>query len=164
MGAAAIVGLRSDVAARAGLVQRMKAEISGANAVAESAAVVRQRFVALAPSILSGRTDAAAVADLGSRLSAAAGSHGSTFARADAIPDSVRVGWLKRITVRFALESDLAGVLATLAAAERDPAVLSIRSVRLVAADPGSSDLAPEIISAEATVSGWYLTSPPDPE
>jgi hypothetical protein len=71
--------------------------------------------------------------------------------------DSARTGWLRRVTVRAVLESDLEGTLATLKAAEKGPAVLVLRSAKLTAMNPASADGVPEVIAAEATVSGWFL-------
>ena len=157
LGAAALSRLRRDVAERGALVQRMRSDVRSVNALADSAAVVRRSFVALAPRILAGGTESAAMADLTGRLNLLAAAHATTLGRTETVPDSARVGWLRRITVRAVFESDLRGVLETLDAAAHGPVVLAIRSVRLAASDPASADAAPEVISAEATVSGWYL-------
>lgn len=157
LGAAALGRLRRDVAERAVLVQRMRADVRSVNALADSAADTRRRFVALAPRILAGGTESAATADLTGRLNLLATAHAATLGRTETLPDSTRVGWLRRVTVRVVFESDLRGVLETLDAAARGPVVLAIRSARLAASDPASADAAPEVISAEATVSGWYL-------
>lgn len=157
LGAAALGRLRRDVAERGMLVLRMRAEVRSVNALADSAAEVRRRFVALAPRLLAGGTESAAEADLTGRLNLLASAHAATLGRTEALPDSARIGWLRRVTVRAVFESDLRGVLETLAAAGHGPAVLTIRSLRLAASDPASADTAPEVISAEATVSGWYL-------
>lgn len=154
---AAIVRLRGDVAERAALVQRMRSDMRSVNALADSAAIVRRRFVALAPRILAGGTESAATADLTGRLNGLATAHATTVDRTETVPDSTRIGWLRQITVRVVFESDLRGVLETLDDAGRGPVVLAVRSVRLAASDPASADAAPEVISAEATVSGWYL-------
>ncbi len=153
--------LQQEVADRSASVDRMQANVREVNALADSAADVRRRFVALAPSVLTGRTDAEAVADLTGRLNMFVAAHAASFDRADAIPDSARMGWLRRVTVRLTLESDLRGVMGALAAVERDPAVLVIRTIRLAAPDPASPETMPEIVKAEATISGWYLTRTP---
>lgn len=158
----ALQQLRHDVAERGVLVQRMRSDVREVGALTDSAALVRRRFVALAPRILTGGTEAEAIANLTSRLGVILAAHDATFGRADAITDSTRVGWLRRVTVRLVFESDLSGVLASLNATAHEPAVLAVSSVHLNASDPTSADPAPEIIAAEATVSGWFLVRKED--
>ena len=153
----AVSRLRDDVGNRSATVHRMRADVRGLAALGDSAALARRRLVALAPRILTGASEAEAVADLTGRLSALAAAHQAVVQRTEVVPDSIHVGQLARVTLHAVIESDLPGALATLTALEADPAVLTIRSVRVTAPDPGSSDAAPEVLSAEATVSGWYL-------
>jgi hypothetical protein len=157
LAAAALDRLRHDVTERGAAVSRMRADVGAVGALTDSAAVARRRLVALAPRILNGGTEAEAVADLIGRMGVLATANATALARSEPLPDSTRIGWLRRVSVRVVLESDLRGVLETLNAMSHGSAVIVLRSVRLTAADPASTDAAPEVISAEATVTGWYL-------
>jgi hypothetical protein len=151
----AVGRLRGEVEAQSAAVQRMRADVRAIGALGDSAALARQQLVALAPVILTGASEAEAVSDLAARLSALAAGHHAVMQRHQPVPDTTRVGRLARITLRAVFESDLPGALATLATVDGDRAVLTLRSVRLSESDPGSPDASPEVLSAEATVSGW---------
>jgi hypothetical protein len=155
----AVRGLNAEVLSRSKTVARMRTNVRGAGAVFDSATLVRKDLAALAPRLLSGRSSAEATADLISRLTAAAAGS-ATLEHADPAEDSTRVVWIRRVTVRAAFESDMRGALTLLHAIARQPAVLTVRAIRIVAPDPGSADAAPEILKIETTVSGWYITTP----
>jgi hypothetical protein len=155
--AGAVTGLRADVTGRADAVDRMRADVRALGALDDSADMAKRRLIALAPSILVGGSEAEAIADLTGRVSGLAAGHQALLRRTESVPDSGGVGRLARVTLRVEIESDLPGALATLAALDGDRVVLSLRSVRLAAPDPGSPDAAPEVLTTVATVSGWYL-------
>ena len=119
----------------------------------------RARLVALAPRLLSGTTEAEALADLNGRLALAANRARTRMVRADQVPDSGRVARLHRVRLRVQVESDWSGMAAFLCAAVADPATLRIAALS-IRSDEGAATSGPEILQGEVEVSGWYLGDP----
>jgi type II secretion system (T2SS) protein M len=150
-------------AATAGLQERTvmlahaRSDLADASLLRDSAGVLTRAVVSLAPKLLSGDTPVEALADLSGRLTIAASRNQVKLERTDQLSDSTASGRLRRVHVRAALESDIRGVMGFLRAIELGDAVLSIEDVRILAADPGSSEQTPEILHVEVTVTGWFL-------
>jgi hypothetical protein len=149
-------GLREEVAARSAVLARMRDAIGEAEALGDSSEAVRQAYLALAPRVLSGDTEAAALASLTGHLGAVADRSRTTLERADAVPDSTRMGGVRRISVRASFEGDTRGITAALRAIDANPIALSTGAVRVVAPDPGSADGVPEVLKGEIVISAWY--------
>jgi len=141
------------------LLEKARSELRAASRFEDSAAVIRRSLDSLASRILSGDSNAEAWSDLENRLSLAATRNGAALKVSTRLPDSARVGLLRRITGRAEIESDLRGVLAALRAIEHNPAVLRLGEFRLVAANPDVPSGGPEVLRAEFVVEGWFLSS-----
>jgi hypothetical protein len=148
--------LQEEVAARSAVLARMRDAIGEAEALGDSSEVVRQAYLALAPRILSGDTEAAALASLTGHLGAVADRSRTTLERADALPDSTQVGGIRRVTIRASFEGDTRGLTAALRAIDTNPIALSTGAVRVVAPDPASAGVAPEVLKGEILISAWY--------
>lgn len=148
--------LQDEVAGRGAVLARMRDAISEAEALGDSAEVVRRGFLALAPRVLPGETEAAALASLTGHLGAIADRSRTTLERADALPDSTRIGGVRRVTVRANFEGDTRGITAALRAIDANPIALATGAVRIVAPDPASPDAAPELLKGEIVISAWY--------
>lgn len=142
---------------RMALLERTRAEVRSASALEDSAAVIRQQLLRLAPKLLAGGTGAEAVADLANRLTLVAERHQVRLEQTDAVADSVQGGNLRRVTVHSEFEGDTRGTLGVLGDLVTAPVVLVIDRVRMIAPDPGSAGTVPERLRTELTVHGWYL-------
>jgi hypothetical protein len=148
---------RIELQARAELLARMAADVRSAPRLEDSAVVIRSRMAALAPALLTGGTAGEAMADLGSRLAAAAERHRVRLNRTDQVVDSAAADGLVRVTLRAALESDTEGLLKLLDAVGKETAVLVVDEVRIAVIDPNVPADRPELLQTELTLGGWYL-------
>ena len=114
-------------------------------------------LVALAPHLLTGTTEASALADLQGRVALAAGRHRTKLVRADQIRDSVAEGRLRAVSVRVEVESDWSGLVAFLRATVADPAVLRVRSIGIRGPEAPTRTAQVEVLTGEVEVMGWYL-------
>lgn len=144
---------------RATLLARTREEMSSLPTLRDSAAVLSQALIALAPQVLSGSTSAEAGADLSGRMNLAASRAPARIERIDALPDSSGDGRLGRVRVHGVLETDVRGLVALLRAFDAGAEVLRLDDLRVQAPDPGTAQRGPEILKVEITVSGWYLKS-----
>lgn len=145
---------------RTALLAREQQDLSTVPQLEDSAKVVQAAFVALAPEILAGGSDAEAVSDLESRMAVIAGRHRTKVIRLDAAADSSRVARLREVRVSVEIESDWAGLVEFLKGVDDDPAAIAVRSLDVTAADPTSSSARPEVLHADLDVTGWYLHAP----
>lgn len=148
---------REALAGRRMLLARVRADIRDAGRLTASAPAVEQRLVALAPRILTGRREADALADLSGRLEAAAAQQKVRLLRTTPVPDSTRVGSLRRAVIRASLEGDTRGTLALLGRLERQHAALRVTELMLTAVDPASAANKPEVLRSELIVRAWYV-------
>ena len=152
----------AELADRTGLLERERGDLRGIGSLEDSAKITEARFVALAPELLSGSTDAEALADFEGRVNFAAGRHRARVIRMDQLPDSGVVARLHHVRVSIQIESDWGGVVELLRALDDDPAALSIGALSVSAADPLSSSARPEILRADLEISAWYLRAGAD--
>lgn len=152
-------GRREQLAARRELLMRTREQIGDAQALADSAPAIERRLVTLAASLLTGRREADAAADLAARVSSAAADQRVRLVRSGALPDTVRVGRLRRVTVQASLEGDTPEMLGMLARLERGPAAITVADARLTALDPASPAATPEVIAADLVIRGWYVAT-----
>jgi hypothetical protein len=168
--AAAVLGLRvlpwavrraSDAHAtlreRATMLARTREEMASLPTLRDSAAVLSQALVALAPQVLSGSSPAEAGADLSGRMNLAASRAPAKVERLDPLPDSSGDGRLGRVRVHAALETDVRGLIALIRAIDGGDEVLKLDELHVEAPDPGAVQRGPEILKVEITVSGWYI-------
>jgi len=142
---------------RATLLARTREEMASLPRLRDSAAVLSQALVALAPQGLSGSTSAEAGADLSGRMNLATSRAPAKVERLDPLPDSSGEGRLGRVRVHAALETDVRGLIALIRAIDTGNEVLKLDELRVEAREPGTVLRGPEILKVELTVSGWYI-------
>jgi len=142
---------------RVTLLARTFDEMASLPVLRDSAAVLSQALVALAPQVLSGSTAAEASADLVARMNLAASRAPAKIGRLDPVPDSSADGRLGRVRVQAALETDVRGLIALIRAIDGGDEVLRLDELHVEAPDPGAVSRGPEILKVEITVSGWYI-------
>ena len=150
---------RHRLAARSELLIRTEAEIRAARGLSDSARGIESALVALAPQVLLGRQETDAVADLAKRVGIAAAAERIRVVRTVAVPDSGRVGRLRRVSVQASLEGDTGEMLGALARMERPGSPVGVADVRLTAIDAFSAAANPELVEGEILVRGWYVTA-----
>ena len=150
---AAEMGLRQ----RAALLARAHADLAEAGGLRDSAVALGQALVGLAPKILSGNSPAEAVADLSGRVNLAASRNQAKLERVDPLTDSTVAGRLHRVALRAAFECDIRGLVGILQALTFGKAALTVRELRVTAADATSADRIPEVLRVDMTVTGWFL-------
>jgi hypothetical protein len=156
-------GLRQALAAhamlqeRATLLAHTRDEMASLPRLRDSAAVLSQALIALAPQLLSGSTDAEAGADLSDRVNLIASRAPAKVERLEPLKDSFGNYRPGRVRVFAALETDVRGLVALLSAIERGDEVLHLDELHVVAPQPGGVERGPEILKVEVTVSGWYI-------
>jgi hypothetical protein len=142
---------------RAVLLARTREELASLPTLRDSAAVLSQALVALAPQVLSGSTAAEASADLAGRMNLAASRAPAKVSRLDPLPDSGGEGRLGRAVVHASLETDVRGLVAFIRAIDAGDEVLVLDELRIEAPEPGAADRGPEVLRVEVTVVGWYI-------
>ena len=152
----------AELADRTALLERERGDLRGIGSLEDSAKVIEARFVALAPDLLTGSTDAEGVADLEARVNLAASRHRARIVRMDQLPDTSVVARLRRVRVNVQVESDWGGIVEFLRALDDDPAALSVGALSVSAADPVTSSARPEILRADLEISAWYLQAGSD--
>ena len=145
---------------RATLLARTRDEMASLPRLRDSAAVLSQALIALAPQLLSGSTDAEAGADLSGRMNLIGSRAPAKVERLDPVKDSFGNGRLGRVRVRAALETDVRGLVAILKAIESGAEVLHVDELQVEAPQPAGTERGPEILKVEVTVSGWYVKPP----
>lgn len=142
---------------RAVLLARTRDELASLPKLRDSAAVLTQALVALAPQVLSGSTPVEAAADLSGRMGLAASRAPARVDRVDPMPDSTGAGRLGRVRIHALFETDVRGIIAFLRSIDAGEEVLMLDELRIVALDPGAPDRGPEILKVEVTISGWFI-------
>lgn len=156
----AVRNTRETLSARTELLVRAEADVLRAAALEDSAAVVRNKVLALAPRLLSGTREADAAADLTLRLKRAAAENRVRVERTSSLPDSGRAGGLRPVLLRAALEGDSRGTLGVLGTLARSPVSLTTTDLRITASNPAAPGAVAELLRIEMTVRGWYLPRP----
>jgi type II secretion system (T2SS) protein M len=142
---------------RAALLARSRDETGSLLKLRDSATVLSQALVALAPYLLSGSIEAEAAADIAGRVNIIASRAPAKVERLDPIRDSSSVGRLARVRLHAALETDVRGLVAVLKAIDSGDEVLLLEELHVEAPQAGSVERGPEILKVEVTVSGWYI-------
>jgi len=154
-------GARALLRERATSLARTQEELASLPQLRDSANVLSQALVALAPQVLSGSTAAEAGADLSGRMNLAASRAPAKVERLDPLPDSSGEGRLGRVRVHAALETDVRGLIALIRAIDGGDEVLKLDELHVESPEPGTVQRGPEILKVEITVSGWYIRPRP---
>ncbi len=140
------------------LVQETEAAIAALPALEDSARSLTRAVVALAPRLLAGPVEPAALSDLSGQLTTIAMRHHARVLRVAPVADSTAAGRLRRLSATVTLETDFRGLAACLAALARGEATLVVEAVSVSAADPLALEGTPELLTVELRIRGWYLT------
>lgn len=148
---------REALGARRALLQRAEEALGRIDSLEAEGADARAKFVALAPRLVAGRTEAEAQADLGGRLALIANRERTRLLRVAPLPDSTRELQLRRVRLRVEVESDWNGMVGFLKGIAADPAVLRVTSVAVRGSESPTAGPGPEVLAGELEVTGWYL-------
>lgn len=149
---------REALRARRELLSRAEEALARIDSMEAQGVEVRAKLVALAPRLVSGRTDAEAQADLNGRLALIANRERTRLVRAAPLPDSTREAQLHRVRLRVEVESDWSGLVGFLRGVVADPAVLRVTSVALRGSEIPVAGGGPEVLTGELEVTGWFLS------
>ena len=142
---------------RATMLARVHGELSSLPELRDSAAMLSQALIALAPHLLSGSTGTEAGADLSGRMNLIASRAPAKVERVDPVRDSIQNGRLGRVRLHAALETDVRGLVALLKAIDVGEEILLLEELHVDALQPGGVERGPEILKVEVTVSAWYI-------
>jgi hypothetical protein len=148
--------------ARRTLLARTRADLASLPQLEDSATVLTQAVVALAPRLLSGHGEGEAQAELQGRLAYLATTAHMKLEEVAPVTDSLTAGNLRRLTVDAVFEGDVHGAAALMAALTTDVTALVPIRLRVVAADPASSSRVPEVLRLEVRLTAWALRSEDD--
>jgi hypothetical protein len=156
----ALGNTRETLSARSDLLARAEVDVLQADALKDSAAVIRGKVLGLAPRLLSGAREADATADLALRLKRAAADNRVRVERTSALSDSSRGDGLRQVSLRASLEGDSRGTMGVLGALARSGAALTTTDLKITAANPWATGSTAEVLKIEMTVRGWYFPRP----
>jgi len=139
------------------LVARREAELALLPILERRADSLRRRVLALADRLVPGATEAEAQAELLVRVEHAAADPNGQLEQAEAVPDSIGFGRLRRVQARAAWSSDLTGILGFLRRLEYGQQLLVVRRVWVEAISGAAQPDHGDRLRAEVVVEGWYL-------
>jgi hypothetical protein len=123
----------------------------------DSLVASNQRYLALAPSILTGTSAGAVGATLASMVSGAATAAGLEVGAMSIRLDTTRTNVFSRPSVRGDARGDIAGLTRFLTAVEGGPTILVIRQLAVSQPEPGAPGDRPESLRIEFTIEGIAL-------
>ena len=142
--------------AESALLARTEAELEGATRLEDSATAVKGALDQLPPKLLAGKSEADAAADLAGRIGRESAARQVRLEQTDVVADTVRTGWLRRVTVSAQLEGDMNGIGGLMASLAAGSPVVVLDRIRVVAGDQ-AGDRRPERLRVEIVARGWYL-------
>ena len=144
----------SELESRGAVVARMRAEVAGMNALADSVARARAELVGLDSELLEAHTNIGASAEMSLRVRALADRYGLNVKETAQEVDSASTPPFRRVRMRVLFAADSRGLLRALQSLAAELPVLSVDAVSVKAEDPASNQ---EVLDVEAAVTGWYL-------
>ncbi|HKV50234.1 MAG TPA: GspMb/PilO family protein [Gemmatimonadaceae bacterium] len=127
-----------------------------ARAIHDSLVARRTRLAALAPAWLLGDSPAAASAELAQLVTRAATDAAMTLGALDLRTDSVGHELFVPVHVRLSVTGDVQGLATFLAALDRGPGALNVRSLDVQAGDPNASAQRPEVLHADLVIDALW--------
>ena len=127
-----------------------------ARAIHDSLHARRARLTALAPTWLSEDSPAAASAALAALVTRAATDAAMTLGALDLRTDSVGPEPFVPIHVRLSVTGDVQGLATFLAALDRGPCTLNVRSLDVQAGDPAAPAQRPEVLHADLMIAALW--------
>src|SRR5690606_13678575 len=152
-----VIELRGRAVLAERLVQETEAAIAALPALEDSARSLTRAVVALAPRLLAGPAEPAALSDLSGQVTTMATRHDARVLRVGRMADSTAAGRLRRLSATVILETDFRGLAACLAALARGEATLVAEAVSVSAADPLALEGTTELLTVELRIRCWYF-------
>jgi hypothetical protein len=125
-------------------------------AIHDSLVARKARLAALAPAWISGDSPAAASAALAALVTRAASEGAITLGALDLRTDSVGHEPFVPVRVRVSLTGDVQGLATFLAALDRGPGMLNVRSLDVQAGDPAAPAQRPEVLHADLVIDALW--------
>lgn len=138
------------------LLARARQDIQSLDDLEDSARLIRKELVNLAPDILPGHSPATAHSEMARRIELIVEQEKAGLKSIEPVVDSGRAGGLARVTGRVSFESDVHGLSSILSGLSTTKPLLTVSTLQILAANPGSTDETPEMLLVEALVSGWF--------
>jgi Tfp pilus assembly protein PilO len=146
---------------RSATLQELQAELVRAEHLVANAPAIRdslisrhERFLALAPRIVSASNASVAAANLAALLSGAAQGSMLRVTSMQARADSMAGSPFIRITVSTDLTGDIRGVASFLRLLEEGPTMVAVRQISITPVDPASPSDRPEVITMQLVAEG----------
>jgi hypothetical protein len=137
---------------------RARSLLSVSGAIGDSLAARNDRFLSLAPALLGDESPAAAGATLAGIVSGAAATAGVRLGAVQIRPDTASSSTFTRVSVSADATGDIAGVSKMLAALERGPTLLAIRSLSIDQSEPATASDRMEALRVSLVVEGLMLS------
>lgn len=144
----------SELESRGAVVARMRADVAGMNALADSVARARAQLVGVDSLLLEAHTNTGALAEMSLRLRTLADRYGLNVKEVAQQADSASALPFRRVRMRVSFAADSRGLLRALQSLATELPVLRVSAVTVKAEDPASN---PEVLDVEAAVTGWYV-------
>lgn len=142
-----------------GLLAETRETIALLPLLEDSAGSLRKAFIGLAPQLLSGSTEAMALADLSGRVKTLVGLIGGQLVGVAPNPDSGRSGELRRVSIRASFATDVRGLAKMFTGLAAGDVVLVPETALITAADPLAGGNTAERLQVEMTILGWFRTN-----
>lgn len=139
---------------------RTRSGIAGMPALRDSLIARNERYIVLAPSILTGTSHGAVGASLASIVSGAAAGAGLELGAVSIRLDTTEKSVFSRPSVRGDARGDVTGLTRFLVALERGPTMLVIRTLAVTQPEPGAGSDRSETLRIEFAVEGIALVRP----
>jgi hypothetical protein len=149
--------VHQDLAARRELLVRAELDLRAVPGLQDSAKRLTAQVMDLAPRLLSGATASEAAAAFAGHISHLALTHNARLDRADPVPDSLKAGDLRRVTMDAVFESDVRGLAGLLGGFATALPVTRVTRLRVTANDPATPGSRAEVLRIELRVQAWYL-------
>lgn len=137
---------------------RARSLLMVSGAIGDSLAARNDRFLALAPALIGGKSPAAAGATLAGIVSGAAATAGVRLGAVQIRPDTASSNTFTRISVRADATGDIEGVTKMLATLERGPTLLAIHSLSIDQSEPAAASDRMESLRVSIVVEGLVIT------
>lgn len=130
-------------------------ELAALGPLSDSISALEAVTARLEETLLVGSDSETAAFDLTRRVAIVVSQSAAWVSSTDPVPDSIRFEWLSRASVVTSLETDIAGLAATVRRIETDPSMM-IRALEVEAEDPDVPSADIERLRVQLLVSGWY--------
>lgn len=141
-------------------LERTRRGIAAVPRLRDSLLVRNDRYLALAPSILTGSSSGGIAADLASLVSGAAAGAGIELGAISIRPDTTKDRVFSRPSVKGDARGDIMGLARFLAAVEGGSTILVVRQLAVTQPEPGAPGDRAEALRIEFVIEGIALERP----